>query len=278
MRLSIITVNYNNCAGLKKTIDSVLSQTWKDFEWIVIDGGSTDGSRELIEQHKECFSYWCSEPDKGVYNAMNKGIAHAKGEYLNFMNSGDVFYAPDTLERVFSQEHTADMVYGDWVRETDESVEYMSAPHALHIMFFYNSNICHQAMFIKCSVLKSEGYDETYMIYADWARWQKMMFQYNTFEKVPVVVCQFDARGGLSERAQETLNIERKRLMEEYPEVLRIACECFYNNARRLKLYEQSEVLNDIRELMYSSAINSRLFHCISAIMICFNKLLKVVK
>ena len=89
MKLSIITVNLNNRDGLKKTIDSVISQTFKDFEWIVIDGGSTDGSRELIEQYVNHFAYWVSEPDKGVYNAMNKGVKKAKGEYLQFLNSGD---------------------------------------------------------------------------------------------------------------------------------------------------------------------------------------------
>ena len=80
MKLSIITINYNNKAGLQKTIDSVICQTWKDYEWIIIDGGSTDGSKELIEQYQQYFAYWCSEPDKGVYNAMNKGITKAKGE------------------------------------------------------------------------------------------------------------------------------------------------------------------------------------------------------
>ena len=78
MKLSIITINYNNKAGLQKTIDSVVAQTWRDFEWIIIDGGSTDGSKELIEQYQQHFAYWCSEPDKGVYNAMNKGIDKAK--------------------------------------------------------------------------------------------------------------------------------------------------------------------------------------------------------
>ena len=80
MKLSIITVNYNNKTGLQNTIDTVVAQTWRDFEWIVIDGGSTDGSKELIEQNKQHFAYWCSEQDKGVYDAMNKGILRAKGE------------------------------------------------------------------------------------------------------------------------------------------------------------------------------------------------------
>ena len=85
MKLSIITINYNNKEGLQRTIDSVIGQTWHDFEWIIIDGGSKDGSKELIEQYQQYFAYWCSEPDKGVYNAMNKGIKHAQGEYLLFL-------------------------------------------------------------------------------------------------------------------------------------------------------------------------------------------------
>ena len=85
MKLSIITVNLNNREGLQKTIDSVVNQTFRDFEWIVIDGGSTDGSKELIEQYADHFAYWVSEPDKGIYNAMNKGIKVAKGEYLQFL-------------------------------------------------------------------------------------------------------------------------------------------------------------------------------------------------
>ena len=93
MKLSIITVNLNNRDGLQRTIDSVVSQTFTDYEWIVIDGGSTDGSRELIGQHQDRFAYWCSEPDKGIYNAMNKGIAHAKGEWLQFLNSGAWLYS-----------------------------------------------------------------------------------------------------------------------------------------------------------------------------------------
>lgn len=105
MKLSIITINFNNRDGLQRTINSVLSQSFKDFEWIVIDGGSTDGSRNLLEIYKKYFSYWCSEPDKGVYNAQNKGISVAKGEYMSFMNSGDIikhrslrYYSPYRVE------------------------------------------------------------------------------------------------------------------------------------------------------------------------------------
>lgn len=112
MKLSIITVNLNNLEGLKRTYESVVCQTFTDYEWIVIDGGSTDGSREFIEQHQDKFAYWCSEPDKGIYNAMNKGIIHAQGEYLNFMNSGDCLACEETLARVLVPNHTEDIIYG----------------------------------------------------------------------------------------------------------------------------------------------------------------------
>jgi glycosyltransferase involved in cell wall biosynthesis len=88
-KLSIITINYNNLEGLQRTVESVVNQTWQEFEYIVIDGGSTDGSADFIESQSETIDYWVSEPDKGIYNAMNKGIAKASGEYLLFLNSGD---------------------------------------------------------------------------------------------------------------------------------------------------------------------------------------------
>ena len=99
MKLSIITINFNNHDGLQKTINSVIAQTWKDFEWIIIDGGSTDGSKNLIEQYDKYITYWISESDKGIYNAMNKGIKIARGDYLQFLNSGDYFYNEKVIEK-----------------------------------------------------------------------------------------------------------------------------------------------------------------------------------
>lgn len=90
MKYSIITINYNNADGLRRTIESVVNQTYKDIEYIIIDGGSTDGSVDVIKEYGSQIDYWVSEPDKGIYNAMNKGILQAHGEYLNFMNSGIV--------------------------------------------------------------------------------------------------------------------------------------------------------------------------------------------
>lgn len=120
-KLSIITINYNNAVGLQRTIDSVLSQTYTDFEYIVVDGASTDGSKEILEQLQHSKDVGdiafplaiISEPDSGVYNAMNKGIRLAHGDYCLFLNSGDYLATPDTLQQVFTDfPHGMDIVYG----------------------------------------------------------------------------------------------------------------------------------------------------------------------
>ena len=111
MKYSIITVNFNNKEGLRKTIESVIHQSFCDFEYIVIDGGSTDGSMDIIKEYESHINYWVSEPDKGIYNAMNKGILKAQGDYINFMNSGDCLYDNNVLNNTLPY-LTADIVYG----------------------------------------------------------------------------------------------------------------------------------------------------------------------
>lgn len=198
MDVSIITINLNNLTGLKATYASIVMQTHTDWEWIVIDGGSTGCDREFIEQHKGEIAYWCSEPDKGVYNAQNKGIIKAKGTYLIFMNSGDTFHDKYVLEKVFSKPHTADVMYGDWVRINEDGNKVkMKAPERFSLHFIYNDNICHQAIFVKNEIMKHSPYDETYKIYADWAKWIELTLKKCTFEYLPFNICRF-AVGGLS--------------------------------------------------------------------------------
>lgn len=220
MKLSIITVNYNNKDGLQKTIDSVIGQTFSDYEWIIVDGGSKDGSKGLIESYKDKFSYWCSEPDGGVYNAMNKGISQVKGEYMCFMNSGDVFYDKKTLQSIFEQPFDEDMVYGDWMQVYKDRCEIVDAPRNLSMFHLYIGNICHQAMFIKSCILKTEGYDESYPIFADWVRWRKMSLAGSTFKYIPCVVCKFDAEEGLSQKRTEQMKSERARIDNVYPSIV----------------------------------------------------------
>jgi len=115
-KLSIITVNFNNKDGLANTAESVIAQTWTDYEWIIIDGGSTDGSVDVIKEYADKTDklvYWCSEPDGGIYQGMNKGIEKASGEYCWFLNSGDYAYKNTTLAEIFANEFNEDIVYGN---------------------------------------------------------------------------------------------------------------------------------------------------------------------
>ena len=219
MKLSIITINYNNIEGLKRTINSVISQTWHDFEWIIIDGGSTDGSKELIEQNQQYLSYWCSEHDKGIYNAMNKGITQVSGEFINFMNAGDSYASQNTLSEVFSNDHQEDVIYGDWIYVYDTHEELMSFPINNLYTEFLRRNICHQAMFIKSSLLKQKGYDETISIFADYARNVELAHSGASFKYLPFAICRC-SMPGLS-NIEETVEIrkqDRKRINQLYPQ------------------------------------------------------------
>lgn len=169
MKLSIITVNLNNREGLQKTIESVVSQTFRDFEWIVIDGGSTDGSKELIEQYADHFSYWVSEPDKGIYNAMNKGVKVAKGEYLQFLNSGDWLVDERVLQDFANASFATDIVDGDIQLVYDDRNEIAKAPEEVDFDFFFHASLWHPCAFMKKALFEKCGlYEEKYRIISDW--------------------------------------------------------------------------------------------------------------
>ena len=256
MKVSIITINYNNHEGLQKTIDSILAQTWRDFEWIVIDGGSTDGSKALLEQQQDHFAYWCSEPDKGVYNAMNKGIAKSRGEYLCFMNSGDIFYEEDTLMNVFSEEREADILYGDWLQVYEKHNQLMHFPFPVEIYSFYQRNICQQAMFVRSSLLKSNGFDESYQIDADFKRWTQAALNNNSFEFLNMVVCKYDMTG-LSSTSPERVRIEMKRLREEvYPQSVLLSMERLNQYEKRLSEYNSNYLIKYTYNLLYGSKVS----------------------
>lgn len=169
-KISIITVNYNNRKGLEKTIQSILSQTQRDYEFIIIDGGSTDGSKELIESYSEKLDYWVSEPDAGIYNAMNKGIKVAKGDFLIFMNSGDSFYEDTVLEKVNPLlVDEFDIYYGDNYKVKPNSKRKKTYPEKLSFSFFYTNCINHQATFIRKQLFFDYFmYNEKFKIVSDW--------------------------------------------------------------------------------------------------------------
>ena len=266
MTLSIVTINYNNLEGLRKTIDSVLSQTWHDFEWIIIDGGSTDGSKELIEETANKLaasdfnplSYWCSEPDNGIYNAMNKGIKHCNGEYINFMNSGDCFYDTHTLKKVFNIHHTADILYGIMLRPNGEINNKPNMKPDLRWYDFYWETLGHQAQFTHLTLLhKLGGFDETYPILADWNFNALAISEYHaSHEFLPFVVAQYEG-GGLSDTPDMGKDLARIR-KEVYLKKLGLADRIDYIEKYQLNnsiLKEYYLILNNkLSWLMYRLA------------------------
>ena len=174
--ISIITINLNNKDGLKRTIESVINQTKFDIiEYIIIDGGSTDGSVDLIKQYQDKISYWVSEKDTGIYNAMNKGIDASTGEYSLYLNSGDYLYTNDVIEKIMDK-LDKDIVYGnewkingrvndpfEWCKGTlkyqwytaNKTNGFLSKyPDKLTEMFFKTTALPHQSTFIKTELLK----------------------------------------------------------------------------------------------------------------------------
>lgn len=171
MKLSVITINYNDLSGLTNTVNSVMNQSWKEFEHIIIDGGSIDGSETYIKQNAQYFSYWVSEKDNGIYNAMNKGIGKAKGEYLLMLNAGDVLHNNEVLSKVFEEnKYAQDIIYGDVDRESKGIVFTESIfPEKLTFGFLRTGMISHQAVFFKRNLHDIVGlYDETLRYASDW--------------------------------------------------------------------------------------------------------------
>jgi len=208
MKYSIITINYNHAEGLRRTIESVVGQTCKDYEYIVIDGGSTDGSVDVIKEYADKIDFWVSEPDKGIYNAMNKGIDHAHGEYLNFMNSGDCFYNEEVLQNINKEANNADIVVG---RQMKEDMDYAEdIPEKITMSFFIGRFLPHQSSFIKRKLFDDERYDESYSLMSDHIFFVKcLIFKNCSYKKVNLTICKFESNG-ISSNA-DLLERERKR-------------------------------------------------------------------
>jgi glycosyltransferase involved in cell wall biosynthesis len=167
--ISVITINFNDRVGLERTFESVFNQTFQDFEYIVIDGGSNDGSKELIEENTGKISYWISEPDKGIYNAMNKGISAAKGDYLLFLNSGDILYKNDVLKSCETYLCNEDIISGNLSFVENERNWLGKTPETLSFYRFFTDTLYHPCSFIKKTAFDTFGwYDEEYKICSDW--------------------------------------------------------------------------------------------------------------
>ncbi len=212
--ISVITICYNENDGIKRTCDSVINQTYKNFEWIVIDGGSTDGTLDILEKYKDNMKYFISEKDNGIYNAMNKGIKKSKGNYLLFLNGGDFLKDNNILYNVsnfiLDDKKESNIYYGDVEYNNGEIVTFKKTK--LNKNFFINKTISHQASFIKSNLFDKYGYyNENYKIVSDFDFWIKTIVLNNVKTKyIPIIVSVFDLHGVSTKYSYMKKHIEER--------------------------------------------------------------------
>lgn len=216
--LSVITVVYNNAADVERTMLSVIHQTYPGIEYIVIDGASTDGTLQIIEKYKDNISQLVSEPDKGIYDAMNKGLSLATGDYVIFMNSADEFYSPETVANVFSSAPDADIYYGEteMIGANNESLgqrRHKAPENFTWRDFKYGMSISHQAIYIKRSLV--EPYDPKYQLSADIDWILRAAKKARTIVNVHQYVARYKV-GGMSKNKHRQSLMERFDIMKRY--------------------------------------------------------------
>lgn len=222
MKLSIVTINRNNATGLEKTMLSVASQTYKKFEYIVVDGASTDGSVDVIKKLEPEFGYrlkWISEPDKGIYNAMNKGILMASGEYIQILNSADCLAADNVTERMFAafkEEGNPSIFYGNMIKcfpDGHKIVDKSFAGAEITMLGMFTGTLNHDPAYIRRDLFEKYGYyDESLRIVSDW-KWylQSIILGGEKPRYVDLDVTLFDMTG-ISESADNKLRIKEERI------------------------------------------------------------------
>lgn len=202
--ITVITINRNNAEGLEKTINSVVSQVDKNFEFVIVDGSSSDGSQDVVKKYKEFLTdlqnvIFVSEPDTGIYNAMNKAISMSSGEYLLFMNSGDCFYSGDVIQKFRQMHYTADIVAGQEWYSIINRLYIPPKEEELTYDFFTRDSIMHQATFIRKNLFDSDKvglYNESYKIVSDWEWFIKALIVYNySYMTSDIIVCLYDNQG-----------------------------------------------------------------------------------
>ena len=251
MKLSIITINLNNKNGLRKTIESVISQTYKSFEYLVIDGASTDDSIDEIKESADKINYWISEPDTGIYNAMNKGILNAKGEYCLFLNSGDGLLHADVLTELFQDNFNEDIVYGNVIKQSEHTTELSKGIGKSDITLYDLSidRINHQACLIKRELFTKFGlYSEKYRIASDWKFFIDSIIVGNASVKyIDKNISFFDVEGVSS--------INKGKAHEETMEILRLTFPPrVLSDIKELDRYKRSKVVQ-----WYDKLIKNRL-------------------
>lgn len=245
--VSIVTINRNDRDGLQRTMDSVFAQTNRDFEYVVIDGGSSDGSAELIAAAADRIDYWVSERDRGIYDAMNKGAARATGEYILFLNSGDVIY-PGTLESLLARRADwwgTDVVYGNIVNATTGKLDVARDITTL----MQREAFIHQAVLVRGGVQRELRFDTSFRIAADYDMFVRAYKAGRTFHRTSTTFGEYDATGVSNQKFFRTMNEFARSLWRNHRGLGRVRAVARYWWGRRtfIAYLLAVSILGDVR-------------------------------
>ena len=212
--ITVVTVVYNDVKHIEDTILSVVNQTYPDIEYIIIDGGSTDGTVDIIRLYVDKIVNWISEPDQGVFDAMNKALKKATGDYIIFMNAGDSFADIDIVEKVvdyMKENDASDVYYGD-VYRGNKRVDciWKDIPFYLSKKKIRGMNICHQSIFVKLLIAKKYYFDTSYKFAADYNMMMQIFKDGGRFQYMPLTITVYDTTGIPMVNWQQTFKEEAR--------------------------------------------------------------------
>lgn len=211
--ITVVTVVFNGRDLIEKTIQSVIKQTYQNIQYIIIDGGSTDGTLDVIKKYVNKIDYLVSEPDEGIYDAMNKGIANATGDWIYFINAGDSLFSIKTLEnlQLDSLSNATDVLYGNFnIIDSQTGLgTFHNMQKIIDINFLLKSNICHQALIYKTKLFVNfKGFDPTYQICADYDKLLQLFLAGKLIKKINLTICNY-LEGGRSRKSYVISSMER---------------------------------------------------------------------
>tara|TARA_B110000902_G_scaffold258847_1_gene329240 strand:+ start:279 stop:1130 length:852 start_codon:yes stop_codon:yes gene_type:complete len=273
MELSIVTINFNNTTGLAKTIESVVNQEFKNFEWIIIDGGSTDASKELILDNLTHVNFWVSEKDQGIYDAMNKGIKASTRDYILFLNSGDYFYTNEATKIIDTIDRNTDFVIFDYMKKMTSDIlkiEQNVVPRS----YLIDGMFCHQSVLHKRTLFDKIGlYDTSYEIAADYALFLKGFFEHNaTFNYINKALVLYDDTEGISDYNVVTESIYVNERIK--------AKKSVFANEIIETLASRDILINELNQSKYNydGLLNSKLIQLTISVIQLKNYFIKIVK
>lgn len=246
--ITVVTVVFNGEKTLEQTIQSVVNQTYDNVEYIIIDGASTDGTLDIIKKYEDKIDYWQSESDKGIYDAMNKGIGLARGEWINFMNSGDEFFSNDVIADIFeNKSYNASVIVGNTNQVFDFGKRVVLAKQmskkSRHLEF------CHQSCFTNKNVFEENKYDTKFKICADFDLYHNLLLREEKFVYINLIISTYDNSGGISSNLPCKKYFEELNILGDRYKYLKYFFFCIKIYAKRvIKVFLPNKIIQKYRQ------------------------------